>query len=58
VTDIAFELWCAVGAVTLITAGTLGLRPGGHDRALLLLDYVLAVWLFTGLISLGLGGEL
>jgi hypothetical protein len=58
VTETAFELWCAVGAITLITAGTLGLHPGDHDRALHLLDYVLAVWLFTGLISLGLGGEL
>jgi hypothetical protein len=58
VTETAFELWCAVGAVTLIAAGTLGLQPSGHDRALHFLDYVLAVWLFTGLISLGLGGEL
>ena len=54
-TNTAFELWCAVGAVTLITAGTLGLHPGDFPRVLRLLDYVLAVWLFTGLISLGLG---
>jgi hypothetical protein len=58
VTETAFELWCAVGTITLITAGILGLRPGDHSRALYRLDYVLAVWFFTGLISLGLGGEL
>lgn len=57
-TETAFELWCAVGAVTLITAGTLALRPGEHTRALHRLDYILAIWFFTGLISLGLGGVL
>jgi hypothetical protein len=57
-TETAFELWCAVGAIACLTAGTLGLHPGNHSRALHRLDYILAVWLFTGLISLGLGGQL
>ncbi|MEY9837423.1 hypothetical protein [Streptacidiphilus sp. EB103A] len=57
-TNTAFELWCAVGAVTLVTAGTLGLHPDDYSRTLHFLDYVLAGWYFTGLISLGLGGVL
>ncbi|TDT95319.1 hypothetical protein EDD99_7144 [Streptomyces sp. 846.5] len=57
-TTTAFEAWCAVGVVTLLTSSGLQLHPRDHIRALHRLDWIIGVWLFTGLLSLGLGGQL